>query len=94
MKDKCTQQGPRLAGVEGRHSGWPYGKAGMDLEAVQVVNMESLSPWEWTCSLQPSSLKKTSLLTGYRSRKAVKAKGGEMLTLFVGTCIAELSIVL
>lgn len=29
-----------------------------------------------------------------QSRKAVKAKAGEMLTLFVRTCVAELSIAL
>lgn len=39
-KDKCTQQGPGLAGVEGRHSGYSLGKAAMDLDGIQVVNMK------------------------------------------------------
>lgn len=50
------------------------------------------NPWEWICALQSHSPKKTSLLRAYRSRKEVKAKAGETLTIFIRTCVAELSI--
>lgn len=75
-KDKCTQQGPGLAGVEGRHSGYSLGKAAMDLDGIQVVNMKI--PWGWTCTLHPASSKETSLLTAYRRREPGQEKWWEV----------------